>query len=155
MATSRKPTGNQRARTACPPTSPEMGQSTDYTVRDALHAAIDALGGYKTVGHLLRPEEHPETAGHWLAHCLTPGRRDKLSLDQIALIFRRAHQHGRHDGMSRLCSAFGYAPAAPIAERDVLADMQRQSMALLQRATELSTEVSERMRHAGIKVDVL
>lgn len=145
--------GVKRAVGACPPMSPGRGNAS-YSIRDALSAAVDALGGYKAVGALLRPEEHPETAGHWLAHCLAPGRRDKLSLEQIALIFRRAHDQGAHDGMTRLCGAFGYAPAAPIAERDVIADLQRQVLAQAQNVTTLTAEITERMRHAGLKVDL-
>ena len=127
---------------------------TQRALDDGLRLAVDAIGGLQSVGHLLRPEMHPILAGQWLAHCLDPGRREKLSGAQIALVFARAKIAGKHDGFVAFAESPGYRVTAVIDPKDEIADLARRATQHAQAATDLSAEALERMRHAGIKVDV-
>lgn len=122
------------------------------TPEEALRAAVDALGGLQRVGHLLKPECDPVLAGQWLSHCLTASLRDKLSLAQVALIFRRAFEAGHHGGFERFATQLGYRVVA-IDPRAELEEMARSAEAHAQKANELSQEVLARMRHAHLKVE--
>jgi len=133
------------------------------TPEEALRISIDSLGGFKEVGHSLHPDEDPAIAGQWLCHTVTASRREKLSLSQIVLIFRRAANQGDHEGFTAFASACGYK-AEPIdtiaeltevrhaAEKAVRAarDAARDLMLLSE-----NPELLARMKAAGLKVEGL
>jgi len=120
---------------------------------DALRTSIDALGGQKVVGHHLRPEMHPVLAGQWVAHCLDSERREKFSPEQMDLILDRAKAASKHDGFVAWAKSRGYHVTAVMDERDQIADLARKAEQAAKQAGELSQEVLERMRAAGIKME--
>jgi hypothetical protein len=120
---------------------------------EALRLAVDAIGGEKAVGSLLRPEMHPVLAGQWLAHCLDPERREKLSIAQMALVFGHAKAKGRHDGFEVLAQLLGYRVTAVIDPADELADLAHRAETAAREANTLTAEVIARMRAAGLKVN--
>jgi len=91
-------------------------------------------------------------AAQWVSHCLTHGRREKFSLEQISWIFRQAHALGEHAGMSVLNASHGYTTPSPIHERDVMADLSRKAETHLQQVAELSLQMRELAKHMGLKL---
>lgn len=98
-------------------------------LNDAIRAAINALGGMKSVGVALRPEKSAVDAGKWLADCLNPSKRDRLDPDQLAYIRRKARVAGCHILASFEMQDAGYAPPLPIAPEDEAAQLQREFIA--------------------------
>lgn len=120
---------------------------------ESLRLAVDALGGDKAVGAMLRPDMDPILAGQWVAHCLSPSRREKFSSSQEAFIWSRAKAIGDHRGFESFAKLCGYRVTAVIDPADELADLARQSSEAARLANALSVEVLSRMRAAGLKVD--
>lgn len=94
----------------------EIGEFHE-SINDALQAAVMALGGYKKVGQLLRPELSVDQASGWLRDCLNPGRREKLSPEQVMLILRSARAAGYHAAMQFIAFDTGYK-ATPVDPED-------------------------------------
>lgn len=101
----------------------------------ALEQAIHDAGGPKEVGHMLRPELRPDAAAIWLDHCLDDDRRDKLSINQIELIFVYAAKKNAHRGFSYFAQRLGFE-VKPITPETVVND-------LLQRANAVRAELRE------------
>lgn len=60
---------------------------------DALTTDVLAAGGWKKVGHHLRPDLTPDQAAAWLRACLNVERNEKLSPGQVIDIKRLAKEH--------------------------------------------------------------
>ena len=101
----------------------------------AIRTVIQALGGAKKAGSMLRPELPADDAARWLRDCLDDSRREKLSLEQFLLLLTEARRAGCHAAMAYLCETAGYAPPQPVEPEDEAAELQRQfiaSVALMQ-----------------------
>lgn len=129
---------------------------------EALRTAVEALGGLKEVGHLLRPDIDPVSAGQWLSHCLSQGKRDKLASTQIDYIFDHAAQIGAHEALQGWCRGRGAGyTAAPTAPAVALAEAQQRALAAKQEAEQAAQDIQQlidnprlfaTMRAAGLKV---
>src|SRR5258708_37889344 len=77
---------------------------------DALDGVVHALGGYKKVGTLLRPEwqARPEAASQWLRDCLNAEKRERLDPDQVLMLLRLAREAGYHAAEFWLAARIGY-----------------------------------------------
>ena len=95
-------------------------------LNDAIRDTVKALGGFKKVGHTMRPELGVEGAGRWLSDCCNPDRRDKLSPEQLAFIRKLARQHGVHILAAYEAKDAGYAPPVPIEPQDERAALMRE-----------------------------
>ncbi len=85
----------------------ESSQLWYDSMEEAVGAAVSALGGAKKVVTWLWPalaEQKPETAYTRLKHCLNPEKSEKLSLDELMLIARKAREVGEH----AIARRFGY-----------------------------------------------
>lgn len=124
------------------------------TPEAALQAAVDAIGTLQQVACRLRPEleRQPDEAGRWLASCLDPDRKHKLSYAQTVLLFRWAAESGDHRGFRALAELAGYR-AEPFDPQAEIKALLRQSELASQRAAELSEEAIARMRAAGINTE--
>lgn len=91
----------------------------------ALADVARALGGMKKTGALLRPELPADQAGRWLADCLNPAQREKLSPEQVLVLLREGRAVGCHVAMQFLASEAGYAPPQPVAPEDERAALER------------------------------
>ncbi len=100
----------------------EIGECFE-SINDALSSAVTALGGFKKVGPMLRPELQIEQAGGWLRGCLNIGRREKLSPEQVMLILRTARQAGYHAAMNFVAFDAGYK-ASPVDPQTQEAELQ-------------------------------
>lgn len=122
------------------------------TPEEALRASVEAIGGLQEVGHALKPEIDPATAGNWLGHCLTASKRDKLSLRQIALVFRKAYSAGEHEGFASFADQLGYRVVA-IEPQAELEELSRRAESAANEAMSLSREVIARMQASHLKVE--
>lgn len=96
------------------------------TLEDAIRSAVDALGGPKRVGAMLWPSKRITDAARLLSHCLETDRAEKLSLGEVELIGRLAHDVGCHTVATYLMRAWGYQDPQPVEPRDEMAELQRQ-----------------------------
>lgn len=131
------------------------------TPEEALRASVDALGGLQEVGYSLKPDVEPSIAGQWLSHCLTASFRDKLSLGQIAKIFRDAHAIGSHDGFAVFAHLCGYTAIASVPQ-EALLEAQQRALASVHEAQEAARDLQDlidnprllaTMQAAGLKVE--
>lgn len=119
----------------------------DYA--EAIRATVQALGGFKRIGHDLKPDLSVEAAGRWLADCCNSEKREKLSPSELAWIRRRARQEGVH-----LLAAFemrdaGYATPQPIEPEDERAALMREFV----NASKGFGDLLSRMARSGLRVD--
>lgn len=96
------------------------------TLEDAIRSAVDVIGGPKRVGSTLWPTKRIADAARLLSHCLELERPEKLSMGEIELIGRLAHDAGCHTVATYLMRAWGYQDPQPIEPRDEMAELQRQ-----------------------------
>jgi len=102
-------------------------------LNDALTALVHALGGYKKVGVMLRPEwqTKPDAAAQWIRDCLNPDKREKLDGDQMLHLLRLGREVGFHAAKHWLDDELGYEKGAPLAPRDEFAALlHRQELML-------------------------
>lgn len=95
------------------------------TPEECLRIAVDDLGGLQEVGHILKPDMSPEAAGQWLSHCLTAGKRDKLSESQRHLIWRKAFAIGAHEGYQAYARSLGYSAEAVAPDAQLVEAVKR------------------------------
>lgn len=108
----------------------EIGECFE-SVNDALQAAVTALGGYKKVGPLMRPELPIDQAAGWLRDCLNPARREKLAPEQVMLILRKSREAGYHAAMNFVAFDTGYkaSPVDPVTQE---AELQERFIAAVE-----------------------
>jgi hypothetical protein len=108
----------------------EIGECFE-NVNDALQAAVKALGGYKKVGPKLKPELGDEGAGNWLRDCLNPGRREKLSPEQVVWLLRTSREAGYHAAMAFVAFDTGYK-ATPVDPQTQESELQERFIAAVE-----------------------
>lgn len=122
----------------------EIGECFE-SVNDALQAAVTALGGYKKVGPVLRPELPIDQAATWLRDCLNPGRREKLSPEQTMLILRKARDAGYHAAMHFVAFDTGYK-AAPVDPLTQEAELQERFIAAVEHLQGIQSQMQRVQR---------
>lgn len=112
-------------------------------MNDALTGAVHAIGGFKQVALVLRPElqGRPQQAAQWLRDCLNHEKREKLSPEQLLHLLRMAREGNYHAAKHWIDGEAGYAEGAPLKPEDALADLQRKFIA----AVHLSHDVAEKI----------
>lgn len=120
----------------------------------ALQAAVDAIGTMQQVACRLRPEmeREPDAAGRWLAGCLDPDRKHKLSYAQQVLLFRWAAEAGEHAAFRSFAQLVGYRAEPFDPEAEIKALLAR-AEAASQKSAELSAEAIARMKAAGLNME--
>ena len=110
----------------------------------ALSACVQALGGAKRVGVLLRPEyeDDPDKAARWLLACLNPGRDEKLTWQQTFMVMRKAKDAGVHVAMGYITQALGYADPQPIEPEDERARLQREYIEAVKRMDTIQSRMN-------------
>jgi hypothetical protein len=96
----------------------ELALFTDWN--DALDGVVHALGGYKKVGVLLRPElnSKPQAASQWLRDCLNPDRAERLNPDQVFMLLRLARGIDYHAAKHWMDAELGYEQGRPLSPTD-------------------------------------
>lgn len=118
----------------------------DYN--EAIRATVQALGGFKRIGHELKPDLSVDAAGRWLADCCNPDKREKLSPTELAYLRRRARQAGAHVLAAFEMRDAGYGAPQPIEPEDERAALMRE---FVQASRSFSALLREMERH-GLKV---
>lgn len=114
---------------------------TDWN--EALDAVVHALGGFKKVGTMLRPEleQKPGAAAQWLRDCLNAERAERLNPDQVFMLLRLARAAGYHAAKHWMDAELGYEQGRPLKPEDEVATLQERGVDL---ARELRT-ITERL----------
>lgn len=117
---------------------------------DALRSAVMHLGGAKQVAGDLWPTKTPDQAARLLLDCLNESRPEKLELDQILVIFRRAREKGHHAPFAWFAGEAGYEakPVTKAEEVDRLTTVVEQSSRTLAAAV-AALERMQRVRAAA------
>lgn len=118
------------------------------TLNDALRELIQALGGAKRVGPLMRPEKTVDEAARWLLDCMNTDRRESLHPDHILWLMRRGRDLGCHVVINYLCSEAGYSIPAPVEPEDELAKLQREYI----QAVKLIASITPKIEQAQTKL---
>lgn len=118
----------------------------DYN--EAIRATVNALGGFKKIGHELKPDKGVEEAGRWLADCCNPEKREKLSPPELAFIRRRARIEGCHILAAFEMREAGYHEPQPIEPEDERAALMREFV----NSQKTFSALISRMERAGLKV---
>ncbi len=79
---------------------------------DALKAAVQHLGGAKSVGAKLWPDKSADQAARQLLDALNPGRAEKLEISQVMRILAWARDAGYHAAMLWISAEIGYEARA-------------------------------------------
>lgn len=95
------------------------------SLSDAIRDVVQALGGTKKIGAMMRPEKTPDEAARWISDCLNPDRREKFDPEQVLWLLREGRKAGCHSCMHYLCVESGYSLAQPVEPKDELAELQR------------------------------
>jgi hypothetical protein len=96
---------------------------------EAVRATVTSLGGFKIVGSMLWPSEPADDAGRKLAACLNSTKREKLCINELAMIRRVARQKGVHILAAYEARDAGYADPQPLNIEDEAAQLQREYIA--------------------------
>ncbi|QQP98725.1 hypothetical protein JHW38_00210 [Lysobacter enzymogenes] len=110
-------------------------------LNDAIRATVNALGGMKSIGSELKPEKSAMDAGRWMADCLNPEKRDRLTPDQLSFIRRKARAAGVHILAAYEMHEAGYQPPVAIEPEDERAKLQRQFIEQSKRMEQLFAQL--------------
>lgn len=117
---------------------------------DALRAAVQTLGGAKTVGHVIWPDKSIDTAARLLLDCLNPARCEKLDFSQTMMIFKMARDAGVHAPFSWFANEIGY-DAKPITKAQ---EVDRVTTVIEQASTQLANALKTLERLQGAPVSL-
>ena len=120
------------------------------TIHDAIRAAVDALGGPKSVASELWPTKRLEDGRRYLLHCLDSERPEKLGMDELLLIGRKAREAGCHTIMHFLAQEWGYTIPTTVEPEDQMAELQREYIAMV-KAQELLAKRMEKITLPSLK----
>ena len=96
------------------------------TLNDCLVECVKAAGGSKQVGHKIWPEKTVDAAQRHLLSCLSEGRAERLSPDQVLLLAQLARDAGCHAYMHYCAQRLAYQAPVPQEPQQLLAELQRQ-----------------------------
>lgn len=125
---------------------------SDTTPETCLELAVEALGGAKKAGFMLRPELTPLEAGKWLARCLNDGHKQRLNYKQEALLYRLACEKAQHEAFKAYAESIGYR-AEPLDRSAEIVALTSRAEEHAAKAGELAAEVKALMHAAHLKVE--
>lgn len=113
-------------------------------IYDALRAAVQALGGAKTVAARLWPHKPVEQARKELLDALNRDNPRKLDAEEVLAVLRMAREADFHGAKHWIDAALGYEttpPTTPDQQRDRLADAIEQATHTLQAALSVAQKL--------------
>lgn len=108
------------------------------TLEDALREVVNALGGFKKVGPLMRPNKTAEQAANWLRDCLNESRREDLHPGDVIWLLREGRAAGVHTAMAFLAAEAGYRTPEPVEPADTRAELMREFNASVEKLQKLA-----------------
>lgn len=118
------------------------------SLADALREVVQALGGTKSVGSMLRPDRGADAAGKWVSDCLNADRAEQFHPEQVLYLLKAGRAAGCHAAMNYLAREAGYSDPIPVEPEDERARAQRDFEA----AVKALGAVTERLARLNIKV---
>lgn len=118
------------------------------SLADALREVVQALGGTKAVGAMLRPERGADAAGRWVADCINAERAENFHPEHVLFLLRAGRAAGCHAAANFLMRESGYADPIPVEPEDERARAQRDFEA----AVKALATVTDRLARLGVKV---
>jgi len=91
----------------------------------ALRHTVEACGGFKKIGPMMRPDKSPDMAAQWLRDSLNDNRPERLSPDQVNALVRIGRDNGCHAYMRFLTADCGYTMPEVLDAEDERAALQR------------------------------
>jgi hypothetical protein len=116
-------------------------------VYEALRAAVQSMGGAKTVAGRLWPNKPLDQAHKELLDCLNRENPRKLDAEEIIALLRMAREAGFHAAKHWIDAELGYEPSDPsdpVVEKDRLAE----ELAALRTRTDTLIQKAERLLEA-------
>jgi len=114
------------------------------SIYKALETCVMALGGSKLVGvDLWGKSATPDDQGRKLDHCLSTNHAQKLSLEELILVLRWAHDKGCHAGANFICRDTGYSDPQPLDIEDETAQREREFIQAVGTLQKLAGNISE------------
>lgn len=117
------------------------------SLADALREVVQALGGTKAVGAMLRPERGADAAGRWVADCINAERAENFHPEHVLFLLRAGRAAGCHAAANYLMREAGYADPIPVEPEDELARAQREFTA----AVATLGAMADRIARLGVK----
>lgn len=116
------------------------------SINDALGFIVQALGGAKKVGAVMRPELPVDQAATWVRDCLNPSRRERFCPDQVIWLLKAARKENVHSAFYFIAQECGYTDPLPVEPEDERAKLQREFI----QAQKAMTQLAARMERAGM-----
>ena len=117
-------------------------------LEEAVKVTIQALGGFKKVGQMVKPDLSMDAAARWLMDCCNPERPNKFALSELQLLARLGRQVGCHAITAQFNRDAGYSVPQPIEPEDEQAALQRQ----FSEQSKHMAALFKQMERAGLKV---
>lgn len=112
-------------------------------IKDAIGTAVKALGGYKKVGHMLRPNMKMESAYAWLKECTTQGGDQDLDPLELMTLIRESRKVGCHSIVQYICQDASYEPPKPKEPEDEMAELKREFIESVKRQERIAERLGE------------
>lgn len=113
---------------------------------EAVRATIQALGGFKKVGQMVKPDMSMDAASRWLMDCCNHDRPNKFALSELQLIAKLGRQVGCHAIATQICRDAGYSDPVPVEPEDEQAALRREYV----EAVKAMAVMTKRMERAGM-----
>ncbi len=120
------------------------------SINDVLREVVQALGGAKKVGAMMRPQKLIDEAGRWVSDCLNPDRREKFDPEEVQFLLREARKIGMHSAINYICGDAGYSNPQPVEPEDEKARLMREFIEATKQATR-NIERMEALSHVGLR----
>lgn len=127
-----------------------QGELWHDTLPDALRHTISALGGPKRVGCDMWPHKSAQQASTQISNCLSEGRPEKLDLEELIFILKRARAEGVHTAMTFILRECGYADPQPVEPEDERAALEREFI----QSVEVQRKLMERLERLSASANV-
>lgn len=111
----------------------------------ALFIGKDPRSWSKEIGSILWPHKSPEDARDYLLNCLDRDRKEKLDIEQVLWIIRKANDAGCHIPMAFICDDTNYQRTTPIVPQQQVADLQKRYIAAVKEIRELSIQMDKKL----------
>ncbi len=110
-------------------------------IYSAYRTDVQASGGFKIIGHKLRPTLKPDKAGEWLSQCLTADRPEKLSLEDQLFIKREARKCSSFAALTFEMQELCMSMPQPIEPEDERARLQREFISAVGQLKQIESQL--------------
>lgn len=113
------------------------------SMNDAIRDTVRALG-VKEIARELWPAKGSDAAARYLNDCLNPDREQKLSVEEVLHVARKAREAGIYTITAFFNAATGFAPPVPVEPEDERAALQREFIEHAKRMERIIAQIGGR-----------